>query len=174
MKVGGKQAGVLPTRMVRVTRGGDDVVGAEVFEFKVTGLPFGSEEETARLLPGPKMPMRQATKDGKLARDHKGLPIMEPDPDDPEYVAETKRVNRLQSVRLLYLSLKGDPAVEFEATRDTCQSEEEFCEKILAELRAFPLTMGEVLSLVHAMQEISGMSREELEAARAAFFQRAR
>lgn len=152
MKVRGKSNLRRPSRRIRLDCGE---------EITVIAPPLGAPFRALEIVPPPEPPKRRVvTKQGVQFLSNE---------DDPAFKAAEARANELQLIYLFWEAVRDVPAdegVEFEARLGHGNTpDNEFVEKIAAELRASPLTQGDLLKVGRFVSESSGASEEEAESA---------
>ena len=70
---------------------------------------------------------------------------------------------------MIVKGLEADPQVSFDTEREKCKDDAEYADAVWKEFRAFGFASGEYTALLLRVLQISGMSREKIEAAREDF-----
>ena len=139
----------------------------EGIEVAVRPLPVDWDDIVERNLPSPRPKQIGVERDGKgRVLYENGRPIPQYDVDNPEYRRAVARHSKRQT---LYMLLEGlEPGqVVFDAPRGDDLAV--YLDAVLGELKAFGFSMGDLLVLVRAISELSGVTEREMEIARRDF-----
>lgn len=100
-----------------------------------------------------------------------GRPVPLYDTEDPTFRRETKRIGRLQTIKMIHDAL--DPSeVQFTVERNGGDPAA-YYEAIERELHEFGFSLGDLKTLMDGVVEVSNMRREDVDAAKADFFETA-
>ncbi len=160
MKIQGKD--LPPPRTTEV-----EFAGAVV---TIRALPLTFTDRLEQVLPRP-VPPREFAKDrtGKLVRGDDGSPVVVYDERAPKYAAARSRHANLRGAAMIHEALKADSSVTWEAQEAAFKTPAEFYEAIYNELCGTSLTLGDLLKLASDINALSGLTPQEVAAARADF-----
>ena len=154
-----------------VTLKRNEASGIPPISLTVYALPPTYVDDAEVEIPSPTPPVKGWVRDrkGRLDKDGRGRPIKNYDEDDPEYQKQLRVARQLQSVKMVYDAL--DPTeITFETSRDG-KTPAAYYAGIREELMAFGFSVGDLVTLVQAVTETSGLDEEMAERARADFFE---
>ena len=139
-------------------------------EITVIAIPQTIVDDAEKELPTPqpkrKGPLRG--RKGRVEADAAGRVIYEYDTEDPKYQAELLAVGQLQAVRLI---MKGVKPGQFEFDAQIGPDPRAYYEAVKREMAEFGISVGDIVELCKAINEISGISDEEMRAATEDFFE---
>jgi hypothetical protein len=140
----------------------------------INGLPFGFQERMERELPSPvapRRPLKDSNGDPVYKNKRKKIVRTEPDEDDPKYKAAVRETTWLQLSWTIYHGTKNDAALRWDAAPDEFDTHQKFYKAIADELEASDIGMGHVIRLSKEILRLSGLSDEQLEAAKESFLE---
>jgi len=138
----------------------------------INGLPFGFQEQMENELPSPEPPRRpKKNVDGEVIYKDKRKKTVktEPDRDDPKYKKEAQAQTWLQMAWTVYHGTKHDSKLKWSATPEKFKTHEKFYRAIADEMKDAELALGHVINLAKAVLKLSGLTKEQLEAAEETF-----
>ena len=136
----------------------------------VCSLPFGFQEQMEEDLPSPVAPeIAKRDPHGNPVYKDKSRNIIDvvKNEEDPAYKKAAAAQNKRQAAWIIYHGTMSDKSIQWE-TAGTL-SKEQFFEAIYGELKASGIGAGYIIQLQMAILEVSGMGKEQIEKARAAF-----
>ncbi len=138
---------------------------------RLRALPFGTDRQLEHRLGGaPQPPLSKDFVRNKtgFVRDEDNQPFRLKLFDDPTYVAASAQHNERRAVAM-FLEGLDDNSVEFTTKLEDDGSFVEYIDKVIAELEAAGISSGEIIRAVREINRLSGLSDEELEAAKEGF-----
>jgi len=140
----------------------------ENIEITITALPPSYMDLLAEQLPEPvppkeKVPARDEK--GSWLRDQTGARVYPPNLNDLVYRKALGEHQTLTTIALAHFAMKDDPNVSF----DSDGKGKQFYLDIRQEMEDFGLNMGDIALLVKRVIALTGLSEEDIEAARADF-----
>jgi hypothetical protein len=144
--------------------------GMDSITLTIHALPPTYAQDAEMEVPSPQRPRIgiSRNKKGIIDKDGQGRPIMLYDEENPDYQAELREVQQLQAVKMIVDAL--DPAeAKFETRRDSMPPKE-YYKRIREEMREYGLSLGDYVTLVRAITNVSNLSEEDVEAAGLDFF----
>jgi len=145
-------------------------VNMDDIEITVVAIPQTVVDDAEQELPTPqprrKGPLRG--RKGRVETDAAGRVIYEYDAEDPKYLAELQAVGQLQAVRLI---MKGVKPGQFEFDAKMGADPRAYYEAVRREMADFGISIGDIVTIANAINEISGISDDEMRAATEDFFE---
>jgi len=164
MKVAGKDLSKMKHGTVSVELADGTV------EFKITAFPYGFMDDLLRNIPAPEPPWGFVRgKNNRYERDESGAPLRFRDESKPEYRRAMQKHTALQMAAQFHQAVREDPQIEWDAQAEDHSDMRAFYEKIHEELKVSGITMGAVLRVVQAVNELSGISIDKIESAKEGF-----
>ena len=164
---GHEAANIQPVGEVVLKRKDGDII------LNVIGLlPDFADNQEAEL-PSPQPPRNRRN---PFVRDSKGSLVLDPttnkpipnyDDDDPKYKERLRKINQLQTVKML---MDGTEPGQLIFDSKPGPDMEEYYESIRSEMIGFGFTIGDFKVWVEGISEVSGIQGEELDEATADFF----
>ena len=142
--------------------------GGKEITLPIQDLPPTYADEMEGALPTPRPPKRGLLREGKkFVRDDQNRPLPDYDWDDAAY---TRDLRHMRTLQLVYFVTEGvvQGNLDFEADKGTL-GDQEYYEAVLKEMKAFGFGGGQVKRIADAVKELSGITDEELDAAKADF-----
>ena len=99
---------------------------------------------------------------------HDGQPVLHYNTNDPEYRKAKARHQKRQTILMLLDSIKPGQ-VEFSAPSEGVETKV-YCDAVLAEMKEFGFSMGDLLQFVKEIGIISGLTEQDIKAAERSFF----
>lgn len=155
MQINGKSFRPQPQAVTIKASNGEEVI------LTVTPLPVGYHERDRALFPEPIPPSHFVTgHGGKVLRDQAGKPVTEENERDSAYQAAMLRLFRAKAARLIYVGLRDDPNVEWEAgPADDQLTQQDATDAYVAvadELESAGFGPAQLLGLSRLINEVSG------------------
>ena len=137
-------------------------------EIEIQSLPPDYDDTVEIELPAPEATRLGIEKDGKgkAVLDDQGRTVMRYDTEDADYKRAVTRHGKLQAIKILVDGI-APGQIDFEATLG--EDAPAYYQAVLQELKAFGFGLGDVLSVVKAVSDLSGISDEDMRAAEADF-----
>ena len=135
---------------------------------EIQALPPDYDDTVESELPSPEAKRLGIEKDskGKAVLDDQGRTVMRYDTEDADYKKAVSRNGKLQAIKMLVDGLAPDQ-IDFEA--ELGEDAPAFYRAVLAELKAFGFSMGDLLAVVKKIGVLSGISDEDMKAAESDF-----
>lgn len=141
-------------------------------ELTLEALPPDWDDEVERELPSPNPPRVGVEKksSGRPVFDpDTGRPVPRYDEHDEGFLRERREINKLQSVKMVVDGL-ADGEVAFDATFDP-NNPRDYYRDVLREMKEFGFGMGDLVTVIEEIGELSGISEDELDRAKRDFFE---
>lgn len=137
-------------------------------ELEIQALPPDFDAQLEEELPPPSPKRLGVEKDaqGRVLFDDAGNPVPKYNTDDPAYQKAMKRTRRLQAVMTVIEGV-APGQWSFSATKDADPAA--YYEAVLAEMKDFGISMGDMVRLIQAIGSISEMSEDDLKVAEGVF-----
>jgi len=160
MQINGKSFRPQPQAVTIKASNGEEVI------LTVTPLPVGYHERDRALFPEPIPPSQFVVgHGGKVMRDPSGKAITEENDRDPGYQAAMLRLFRAKAARLIYVALRDDATVAWDAAPEddqlTAQTATEAYAAIADELESAGFGPAQLLALSRLINEVSGNTGSE-------------
>lgn len=147
-----------------------DADGLPEITIEIQSLPPDWDDEAERELPTPQPPHLGVDTDQKgrvRFNPTTGRPIQRYNEQDPKYQAALQATKKLQSVKM-FLDGIAPGQLDFSASKDPDDAAT-YYRAVLAELKEFGITMGDLVRVTKAIGRLSGLTDEDMEAATAGF-----
>lgn len=146
-----------------------DVQVREDVTLRVRALSPMFADDAEREIPTPRPPRTGIEKNAKGSPvfDDAGMTIPAYDFDDVDYRTALQEANVLQGVKMIIDALEPGQ-IEFEAEHNGADPAA-YYRAVRKEMTAFGFNVGDQLALLNAVREVSGISAEDIEAARLGF-----
>lgn len=132
---------------------------------KIQALAPDYDDSVEAELPSPQPERLGVEKDGKgkVLMDESNRPVVRYKDQDPAYLKAVSKNGKLQAIKMLVDGLVPGE-MDFDAKLDP-DDPPAFYRAVLAELKAFGFTMGDLLGIVKAVGALSGIGDEEIKIA---------
>ena len=154
---------------VETIRTSDRVILRDGIEVEIQPLPPDWDDLVARELPPPRPKQIDVERDrkGKILHDDTGRPIPKYDVENEGYQRALARHQKRQALHMLLTGLApGEMLFDAERGEDLGA----YLDAVLEELKAFGFSMGDLIRVVKAIGNLSGLTDEDLEVAERSFF----
>jgi len=157
MEIEGAVAGRNTAKVTLARPSGESLV------LTLQAFPLGFTEQLEMWIPSPSPPQDGFLRgdDRKLLKDNTGRPIAKYDAQNADYLAEDRKVKRLQNALAVAESLEADPRVKFTAKANRNRMRE-YAEGILAELEAFGFSEADLGMLLTGVLKASSVTAARL------------
>lgn len=137
----------------------------DVIALRFRALPPTYADDAEGVLPSPDPPRVGPLrgKGGIIERDGAGRPIIEYNELDAKYVSDTRNVNELQGIKMIVDAALPDQFA-FSAELNGAGDHVLYYETIRTELAEFGFNLGDVMRMIRAIRQVSGISDADMKA----------
>jgi len=131
---------------------------------RIAQVPIGFDQETEKELPTPPIPKTLVMGKNNTPVRENGKVVYEPDREDPSYLMQLNEIDGLQTIRMIYHSIKDAPGIQFDTP--TTEDKKLFYRNIREEMRLFGFSLADLATLAVAVGRVNAFSEEALEKAK--------